>query len=64
MRQDRGDAGADGIPLDQGDVADAHAGNVSDGVEWAGRQDAGRKSEVSGAAPVELIWHRVLVPEV
>jgi hypothetical protein len=45
-------------------VADAHAGNVSDGVEWAGRQDAGRKSEVSGAAPVELIWHRVLVPEV
>jgi hypothetical protein len=40
MGHDGRDSGADRVALDQGDVADAHAGDVGDGVERPGRKYA------------------------
>jgi len=40
MRQDRGDAGADRLALDQRDLAYANAGNVGDGVQGTRIEDA------------------------
>ena len=55
-REDRGDSGADRtgadpqrpVPPDQGEVADAHAGHVGDGVVRTGRIGADGDTEVAG----------------
>ena len=47
--QDGGDARSDRVALDEGHLADAHAGDVRDRVQRSGREDAGGEAEVTGA---------------
>jgi hypothetical protein len=40
VRADRGDPGTDAISFADSHLADEHAGNVGDRVQWTGGQDA------------------------
>ncbi len=51
VRQNGGHAGADVVAADDGGVSDFDAGDVGDGVEWAGREDADLQAQVGGAGP-------------
>ena len=55
VREDRGDAGSDGIgsavgPADQRPMADADPGHIGDGVEGTGFTGADPDAEVTGTA--------------
>ena len=49
VREDRGDAGVDGIAVIDGDLAHEHAGDIGDGVQRAWRQHAGRDTNLPRA---------------
>jgi hypothetical protein len=50
--QDGGDAGADRVTLDAGDLPHAYARHVGDGVVRPGREPPRRDAEVAGANPL------------
>ena len=50
--EDGRDAGPDVLPFDERDLADLDPGDVGDGVERAGREDADDEAEFPGPGPV------------
>jgi hypothetical protein len=50
--EDRGDAGPDVLPFEDRDLADLDPGDVGDGVERTGGEDADDKPELAGPGTV------------
>jgi len=49
VRNDGGDAGADGVSIDERDVAHGDARHIGYGIERSGTEDAGRHAEITRA---------------